>query len=183
METEIIILFVAGAFGALAKDIIQDGEIVLPKKINGKFSCGFLGGMVAGGMVGYLVDNNPTTAFLAGYAGTAVIENLLLKKKVKTSVITEPVREIIKRIAINKKVDPNLALRVAKCESGLDPRAVNVNALGSTDRGLFQINDKYHPEVTKEEAFDPEFATNFFCDAVNNNNLSWWDASKKCWNV
>jgi hypothetical protein len=36
-----------------------------------------------------------------------------------------------------------------------DDHAVYVNTDGSRDRGLWQINDKYHPEVTDEEAFDP----------------------------
>ncbi len=48
-------------------------------------------------------------------------------------------------------------LAITRHESqGWNPRAVNVNAGGqSTDRGLWQFNDKYHPEVSIRDAFDP----------------------------
>lgn len=44
---------------------------------------------------------------------------------------------------------------VALAESGGDPNATNVNTDGSRDRGLYQINDKYHPEVSDTCAYDP----------------------------
>lgn len=51
------------------------------------------------------------------------------------------------------------AIAVCCAESGRNPAAVNVNeggsAPGSRDRGLFQINDYWHPEVPDEVAFDP----------------------------
>ncbi len=80
-------------------------------------------------------------------------------------------------------VDVELAVRVAKCESGLDPSAVNKNSNGSQDRGLFQWNDRWHPEISNDSAFNAEASTIAFCKAVNNGNLSWWDASKTCWGV
>ena len=181
MEISLIILFAAGAAGALAKDVIQDNSLKLPQKVNGNFSLGFLGGMVTGGMAGYLVDGNPTTAFLAGYAGTAVIENLLLKKNSQSDSADAVTEQLIKKIAVAETVDPDLAVRVAKCESNLDWKAVNINTDGSKDRGLFQINDKWHPDVSDEVAFNPITATQFFCKAFKAGNLKWWDATKKCW--
>jgi hypothetical protein len=86
-------------------------------------------------------------------------------------------------VAKDEGVDPDLALRVAKCESGFKINATNTNTDGSIDRGLFQINSKYHPEVTADQAFDLEFSTRFFCKAFKSGNLSWWNASKSCWNV
>ena len=49
------------------------------------------------------------------------------------------------------------AVAVALAESGGDTQAVNVNsdATRSRDRGLFQINSRWHPEVTDAAAFDP----------------------------
>lgn len=35
----------------------------------------------------------------------------------------------------------------------------NVITPASTDYGLWQINDRYHPDVTQAQAFDPVFAT------------------------
>jgi peptidoglycan hydrolase-like protein with peptidoglycan-binding domain len=50
-----------------------------------------------------------------------------------------------------------LAVAVAKAESGWDPkaRAVNTDARHSVDRGLWQINSFWHPEVSDDDAFDP----------------------------
>lgn len=181
MDYSLIFLFLAGAFGALAKDIVEDNAIKLPKKVNGDFSLGFIGGMVVGGVTGYLVDGNLTTAFLAGYAGTAVIENLLLAKNSQTIPLSGLNEAIIRKVANEECVNPDLAVRVAKCESNLNHKALNTNKDGSQDRGLYQINNKYHPEISDEEAFNPIFATKFFCKAFKGGNLSWWDATRKCW--
>jgi hypothetical protein len=181
MSASLIVLFIAGAMGALAKDVISDNQLQVPKKLNGNFCLGFCGGMLAGGFVGMLVDNNPTTAFFAGYSGTAVLENLLAKPVVIPPVSSSTVELLIRKIAAEKKVDPELAVLVAKCESGLNPLAKHTNILGSVDRGLYQINSKYHPEVSDTQAFDPEFSINFFCDAVIAGKISMWSASQKCW--
>jgi len=177
----IILLLIAGALGALVKDILEDNEIVLPKKVNGKLALGSLGGMCIGGIAGYFIDGTPTTAFLAGYTGKAMIENLVAPKVLGTKV-NETMEEIIEWVAKEESVDPDLALRVAKCENPkLDPKAVNINTDGSRDRGLFQINDKYHSDVTDDQAFDPVFSARFFCKAFKAGNLKWWDATKDCW--
>jgi hypothetical protein len=55
-------------------------------------------------------------------------------------------------------VDLETAIAVVLAESGGDPQAVHVNPDGSRDRGLFQINDKWHPEVNDATAFDPKLA-------------------------
>ena len=155
MEIEIIIIFVAGALGALTKDIIKDNSLKMPKKINGELSLGFLGGIIIGGIVGYLMDGNPTTAFLAGYSGTAVLENLLVKKNSQKNSDHETIESLIKEIAKQEGVDTELAVKVAKCESNLNPRAIKTNTSGSRDRGLYQINDKWHPDISDNDAFNP----------------------------
>jgi hypothetical protein len=183
MEHNLIFFFIIGALGALTKDILKDNKLELPYKKDGNIYLGCLGGMIIGGITGYLIDNNLTTAFLSGYTGTAVIENLLLKKE-EVKVPEKSIEEIIKYVAKNEGIDPSLALRVAKCEnSRLDPKAVNVNSDGSKDRGIFQINEKWHPNVSKEEAFDPAFSTKYFCKRVKEGFLSDWDASRKCWDI
>jgi len=181
MDYSLIVLFLAGAFGALAKDILQDNCLKLPKKNGEALSLGFLGGMATGGIAGYFVDGEPTTAFLAGYAGTALLENLLVKK-VSTATPNTGVNEsIIRKVAKEQCVDPDLAVRVAKCESNLDEKAKHVNTDGSADRGLFQINTKWHPEISDEVAYNPILAAEFFCKAFKEGHLDWWDATKKCW--
>lgn len=103
------------------------------------------------------------------------------KEKPLPNAKVETIEQTIRRIAIEMGVDPNLAVLVAKCESGLNPNATNTNAHGSVDRGLFQINDRWHPEVTAKEAFNVDFSIRFYCKAVKEGHLSWWNASKKCW--
>lgn len=96
---------------------------------------------------------------------------------------SETVEETIKRIAKDEGIDPCLTLRVARCESGLNPAAKNINTNGSVDRGLFQWNNRWHPEITDEVAFDIEKSTRAFCRAFKDGHLNWWDASKHCWSI
>lgn len=104
-----------------------------------------------------------------------------VKEKKSLEVERETVEDIIKRVAKEEGVNVTKAVRVAKCESGLDPKAVNVNKNGSKDRGVFQWNDKWHPEISDECAFDVECATRAFCKAYREGHLSWWNATKDCW--
>jgi len=181
VETSIIFLFLAGALGALAKDILKDNEVELPKIKDGKMALGFLGGMITGGAAGYFIDGSLTTAFMAGFTGTAVLESLLVKKDTIEVPEEELMILLIQKVAKEEGVDPGLAVRVAKCESSLNHNARNVNTDGSQDIGLFQINLKWHPEVTEADALDPIFSTHFFCKAFKAGNLSWWNATRKCW--
>lgn len=180
-EQEILILFLAGAVGALVADILEDGALTLPKIMDGKLILGSIGGMVVGATAGYLVDGSIITAFLSGYAGKSAIENLLIKTTTQKPPEEKTIEDTIRMIAKEEMVDPDLAVRVAKCESGLKKTVTNTNTDGSIDRGIFQINNKYHPEVTEEQANNVEFSTRFFCKAFKAGNLSWWDATKKCW--
>ena len=179
----IFLIVLAGAFGALAKDIVSDNKITLPKKTDGDFCLGFIGGMLVGGFCGYAIDGSPVTAAMAGYTGSSVIAGLISIEKKSNTPEKETIENIIRIIAKEEMVDPDLAVRVAKCESGLDPNAKHENEPGSIDRGIFQINSKHHPEVTDEQAKNIEFSTRFFCKAFKNGNLDWWKATKKCWDI
>lgn len=50
------------------------------------------------------------------------------------------------------------ATAVALAESGGDPQAKHTNSDGSIDRGLFQINSRWHGDVTDACAFNPTCA-------------------------
>jgi len=89
--------------------------------------------------------------------------------------------QVIREVTKKEGVDADLAVRVADAESTLQPMAYNVNNDGSIDRGIFQWNDRRHPEVTDECAYTVECATRAFCKAVNEGHLSWWNASKEKW--
>ena len=64
------------------------------------------------------------------------------------------------------------ALCVAGAESGWDPHAVNENTDGSRDRGLFQINSRWHPAVSDAEAFDP-VANARYAHALSDGGRDW----------
>ena len=49
-----------------------------------------------------------------------------------------------------------VAIAVAMAESRCDPSARGVNPAGSVDRGLWQINDRWHPEVSDSCAYNAQ---------------------------
>jgi hypothetical protein len=77
METLTLIL--AGGLGALTKDIVKDNKLTLPCYSEGSVVLGCIGGIIIGAAVGFLVDNNPETAFFAGYAGSQMLTALVPK--------------------------------------------------------------------------------------------------------
>ncbi len=92
------------------------------------------------------------------------------------------IKDTITKIANELGVEPELAIAVAKAESSLNPNCINKNKGGSIDRGLFQWNDYYHPEITDAMAFNPEIATRLFCKAVKGGSLhAYWSASEPNW--
>lgn len=192
MEKELIIAIIFGILGALAKDIFVDNKIQLPKKNGEEIILGSIGGMIIGAIVGVLLDGSAINAFMAGFTGISIISSLAngeidkiekktKKEQTKEEKKEESIEERIRTIAREYGVDEELAVRVAKAESSLDPLAINKNSPQSIDRGLYQINSFYHPEVTDEQAFDVDFSTRFFCQAVKDGNLNWWNASRKIW--
>ena len=68
-----------------------------------------------------------------------------------TSVVLR--QEIIQYIRCKDWPDEE-ALAIAMCESKLNVDAINLNKSHSLDRGIFQINQKFHTEVTNECAFN-----------------------------
>lgn len=73
------------------------------------------------------------------------------------------------------------ALCIAKNESGFRPDALYVNKTGSRDRGVFQINDKYHPHVTDAQAYDVDFSIKYaYKLRMDWGNWNAWMARTKC---
>lgn len=174
-------VFLIGALGALIKDISDDDGLQLPSLKNGKFYLGFLGGCLIGGVAGLLSGDSFIGALSGGFMGYSLILSALGQVEKKAAETVADLPALIEKIAKKNKVNPTLALAVAEAESSFNKSAEHANADGSIDRGLYQINSKWHPEVSPEQAFDPEFSINFFCQAVKDGNLSWWNASKSKW--
>jgi len=75
--SDVIIAFLGGALGSLAKDCLKDGVLYLPYIKEKSLYLGFIGGMIVGAFVGIVVDGSFGTALLGGYVGTSVISNLV----------------------------------------------------------------------------------------------------------
>lgn len=103
-------------------------------------------------------------------------DTVLMEEK-DLSNTTSPV-SLIKKVAIEEGfTDVNLLLRIAECESSLNPCAKNAT---SSATGLFQILDMHGLSV--EERCNPEIATRWTINKINNGGLNAWNASKHCWN-
>ena len=90
------------------------------------------------------------------------------------------VEESIRAIALEKNFKwTDWLVRLAMCESTLNPDATLDNGHYGLDRGLFQINNKYHPEVSDECAFDIKCATEWTMWRVKNGHQNEWVCNTK----
>jgi hypothetical protein len=91
------------------------------------------------------------------------VETRILVIKYFTEIC--PTREIAETILIYAdlfEIPPALALALAWEESRLNPRAVNnKNKDGSTDRGLFQLNNRSFPRLELHAFFNPEVSAQY----------------------
>ena len=179
----IILDILIGFAGAIAKMIVEDGGLVMPNLKEGKIYFGGIGGIIVGGMAGVIANHDGITTFLAGYAGTSLITYLVANNTNNTTTICTTIEQQIRDASKSAGIDPDLAVRIAKCESSLNPAAVNVNSDGSMDRGLFQINNKAHPEISDLQAFNTNDSIQFFIKAFKEGHISWWNSSKTCWDL
>lgn len=104
---------------------------------------------------------------------------------IKISKMTEVFRYLVKKYFPNNEDE---AMRIMQQESGGNPLANPINFgkgitkgyEGSRDWGLFQINDKAHPEVDFTRVLNPEYniqqASRIFTEAGN--SWSQWSASR-----
>jgi len=114
---------------------------------------------------------NSTQSTLPEQVILPVIEDV----KNEDEVIETP-EQIIERVAKENgavNLIPTIK-RVAWCESRYNINAKNVNANGTVDYGLMQINTFYHPEVSVEQALDPEFSIKFFIKKYNQGSAHLW---------
>lgn len=66
---------------------------------------------------------------------------------------TETPEDIIIRVAVDSGVSPTYMLKLAQCESSMNPKAFNKNRNGTYDLGIFQINS-VHKELSDEDKYD-----------------------------
>ena len=93
--------------------------------------------------------------------------------------ITQPtVQELIGKYALQYNVSASRMLNTMKCESGLKSDAQGDMKNGVyTSFGLSQIHLPAHPEVTKEQALNPDFAVEFMAKGFAQHKERMWT----CW--
>ena len=88
--------------------------------------------------------------------------------------------EIKAHISIPEKIDyyanlynvkPSLMRSIIGCESSFNPNAIGDN---NTSFGLSQIHLPAHPDITKEQAFNEDFAIEFMAKALSQGKGSMW---------
>ena len=98
------------------------------------------------------VNSEPLRAYLEGKLG-----------------VIEEIRDIAEQENFD---DVEWLISISECESNFDP--LIRGRIDSRDRGLFQINSFWHPDVSDECAFSIECSTLFTIDAYNNGYQDWW---------
>lgn len=90
-----------------------------------------------------------------------------------TPVVSETLQEKADRIAIENGVSTTTMHAIIDTETGgtWDPSRVNHE---TGDYGLVQINLRYSPDVTKEQALDPDFALNYLAKEIKAGHESRW---------
>lgn len=101
---------------------------------------------------------------------------------------TETIPELITDMSRLYKTDANLAMRIAKCESGMaqynkDGSLVRGKVIPA-DVGVFQVNETYHLEQSKKLGFDiytPEGNIGYATWLLKHEGPKHWNPSRKCW--
>jgi len=94
--------------------------------------------------------------------------------KIKVLSIFRHRRDVQRRIS---EIEPELAdtlIRLAHCESTLNPEAIGDNG---NSYGLYQIFLRWHPDVTLDQAQDIDFATRWTANKIRHGQGDLWS----CW--
>ena len=106
------------------------------------------------------------------------LEKMVIRDTMQDSVRgmeLDPVKAGIIKVAEKEGFeDLKLLFHLARYESMFDPFAIAVNKDRSVDRGVFQWNNKYHPEVTNECAFNVECATEKTIELLKKGRCKEW---------
>lgn len=91
-----------------------------------------------------------------------------------------PIERVVRCYAEKYRVSDARMLATMRCESSLNPLAVGD---GGHSYGLSQIHLPSHPSVTKEQAFDPAFASDFMARQFAAGNARIWTCYRNLFSV
>lgn len=78
--------------------------------------------------------------------------------------------------AVEANISPSVVLSVIECESQWNERAIGD---GTHSRGLAQIHNLYHPDISDEEAYDARFAIDFLVENIAEGRGNMWTCYRK----
>lgn len=132
----------------------------------------FLGIMFFGSVS--MIGVNTIWSWAKSLEKTFVVENTRAGEVINNLTWQEEVMVMIK----NAGLDTEKADKIIFCESSWKPDNFHYNKSGSLDRGLWQINNFYHPEVSKDCAYDPICATIQAIRIIKSKGWSEWSCNK-----
>lgn len=106
---------------------------------------------VIGTVIAYGVLSAFNWAFASAYDQEPVISPVVRN--------TDSMQDYVLNRMKEAGISPYEAYMVINCESRWNPEAMLVNKDMSVDRGIWQISNKYHKEVSNSDAFDYKKAT------------------------
>ena len=111
---------------------------------------------------------------------TAILEGgLYLRQANHLANPLEIERARNKAIIISKAgewgIDSNLALKIVRCESGFDSKAIGDKGKSF---GLWQIHLPAHPHITKEQALNPIWSTEWAMEKLKDGKAKIWSCLK-----
>lgn len=98
------------------------------------------------------------------------------------------IAEMVTESAQQNGIEPELALKIAECESNLRQFGKQGNVLRGIDNpedvGVFQINETYHLEESQKQGFNiytAEGNIDYAMSLLKQQGSKPWHWSKKCW--
>lgn len=95
--------------------------------------------------------------------------------------MADTIPELISHYAVKYEVSEALMTTIVRGESDFDPLAVGDMSITCkrTDqpvraRGAVQITECYFPEITDDQAFDPDFAISFLAEKLSEGQCGLW---------
>lgn len=89
----------------------------------------------------------------------------------------QDVKAYVQTEAVQRGVDPKLALWIVKHESSFNPRA---RGDGEASRGLWQISKIYHPEVSDVAAYSVASSTRWSLERIREGKANEWSTYRYC---
>ena len=89
----------------------------------------------------------------------------------------DPIKDWVLKEVYKSGLNPYKAYLIIDCESKWNPEAMRINN-GSIDRGLWQINSKFHKEVSNSCSFNYQCSTREAIKIIKKSGWTQWVCSK-----